>query len=102
MRGIVLIGLTAAFLWTGVDLVWPAAAAETPNGVRYRDGRPCANQRLDAVDHGVVLRHGDGPGQCDVYGARDVWVYEADGTYYMHYDAAGPKGWSCPTKPQIP
>ena len=26
-------------------------------------------------------------------GARDVWVYEAGGTYYMHYDGAGPKGW---------
>ena len=59
----------------------------------YRDGRPAAKYRLDAEDHGVVLRHGDGPDQCDIHGARDVWVYEADGTYYMHYDAAGPKGW---------
>ncbi len=25
--------------------------------------------------------------------ARDVWVFETDGTYYMHYDAAGPQGW---------
>jgi beta-xylosidase len=24
---------------------------------------------------------------------RDVWIYQADGTYYMHYDAAGPKSW---------
>jgi predicted GH43/DUF377 family glycosyl hydrolase len=60
---------------------------------QYRDGRPAAKLRMDADDHGVVLRHGDGPGQCDVHGARDVWVFEADGTYYMHYDAAGPKGW---------
>ena len=60
---------------------------------QYPDGRPAATFRLDAVDHGVVLHHGDGPGQCDIHGARDVWVYEADGTYYMHYDAAGPKGW---------
>ena len=34
-----------------------------------------------------------GRSKCDILGARDVWVYEADGTYYMHYDAAGPKGW---------
>ena len=59
----------------------------------YRDGRPAAKFHLDAVDHGVVLRHGDGPDRCDIYGARDVWVYRTDGTFYMHYDAAGPKGW---------
>ena len=93
MHRVVLIGLTTAFLWTGVDLVRPAVVAELPKPTQYRDGRPAAKLRLDAVDHGVVLRHGDGPGQCDIHGARDVWVYEADGTYYMHYDAAGPKGW---------
>ena len=37
--------------------------------------------------------HGDGPSQCDIHGARDVSVYESGGTYFMHYDAAGPKGW---------
>jgi hypothetical protein len=63
------------------------------NTAHYRDGRPAAKLRLDAVDHGAVLRHGDGPDQCDIHGARDVWIYQAHGTYYMHYDAAGPKGW---------
>jgi predicted GH43/DUF377 family glycosyl hydrolase len=63
------------------------------NIAQYRDGRPAAKLRLDAADHGVVLRYGDGPDQCDIHGARDVWVYQADGSYYMHYDAAGPKGW---------
>jgi predicted GH43/DUF377 family glycosyl hydrolase len=48
---------------------------------------------MDAKDEGVVLKHGDGPGQCDARGARDIWVYEAGGTYFMHYDGAGPKGW---------
>ena len=62
---------------------------------KYRDGRPAATLRMDAKDHGIVLRYGDGPDQCDILGARDVWVFEADGTYYMHYDAAGPKGWLC-------
>lgn len=61
--------------------------------ITYPDGRPAAAFRLDAVDQGVVLKHGDGPGQCDYLGARDIWVYEAGGTYYMHYDGAGPKGW---------
>jgi predicted GH43/DUF377 family glycosyl hydrolase len=59
----------------------------------YEDGRPQAPRRMDAEDYGVVLRHGDGPRQCDTLGARDVWVYESGGIYYMHYDAAGPTGW---------
>jgi predicted GH43/DUF377 family glycosyl hydrolase len=61
----------------------------------YSDKRPAAKFRLNAEDQGVVLRHGDGPEQCDRLGARDVWIYQAEGTYYMHYDAAGPKGWLC-------
>lgn len=59
----------------------------------YLDGRPVATRRLDARDAGPVLRHGDGPGRCDVYGARDVWVHEDGGTYYMNYDGAGDEGW---------
>jgi predicted GH43/DUF377 family glycosyl hydrolase len=74
--------------------LWGAQASAPSGGLTvYADGRPAARLRVEAVDQGVVLRHGDGPEQCDVYGARDVWVYEAEGTYYMHYDAAGPKGW---------
>jgi predicted GH43/DUF377 family glycosyl hydrolase len=68
------------------------SAGESP---KYRDGRPAATLRLNAKDHGMVLRYGDGPGKCDILGARDVWVFEDDGVYYMHYDAAGPKGWLC-------
>jgi predicted GH43/DUF377 family glycosyl hydrolase len=48
---------------------------------------------MNAKDHGIVLKYGDGPDKCDMLGARDVWVFEDAGTYYMHYDAAGPKGW---------
>ncbi len=61
--------------------------------MKYPDGRPVAFLRMEAKDQGVVLRHGDGPGRCDILGARDLWIYEAGGTYYMHYDGAGPKGW---------
>jgi len=60
---------------------------------KYSDGRPEATLRMDAKDHGIVLRYGNGPTQCDILGARDVWVFEDKGTYYMHYDAAGSKGW---------
>jgi len=59
----------------------------------YPDGRPVATLRLEAKDQGVVLRHGDGPGECDKLGARDIWVFKAGGTYDMHYDGAGPRGW---------
>lgn len=61
----------------------------------YSDGRPSATFRMDAKDNGIVLHYGDGPDKCDIIGARDVWVFEADGTYYMHYDGAGTKGWLC-------
>jgi len=60
---------------------------------RYSDDRPMAKNRMEASDEGIVLRYGDGPDSCDIYGARDVFVYEHEGTYYMHYDGAGPKGW---------
>lgn len=68
-------------------LAFPMAQAQ------YSDHRPFTTLRMDAKDQGVVLKHGDGPGACDRLGARDVWVYEAGGTYYLHYDGAGPKGW---------
>ena len=61
--------------------------------IPYSDGRPMAKYRLNAKDHGVVLKYGMGPDSCDYLGARDVFVYEDRGTYYMHYDGAGIKGW---------
>ncbi len=60
---------------------------------RYPDARPEATPRMDAEDQGVVLRHGDGPGGCDLLGAREAIVFESKGTYYLHYDGAGPTGW---------
>lgn len=80
----------------------PRAGSTAPGGSRivpatevtgYIDGRPAAFRRLDAQDQGVVLRHGNGPGRSDVYGARDAWVFRSGDTVYMHYDAAGPTGW---------
>jgi len=76
----------------------PIAAAATrveraTNITSYPDGRPTAEYRLAARDHGPVLHHGDGPGQCDYLGARDIWVWEDGGMYFMHYDGAGPSAW---------
>jgi predicted GH43/DUF377 family glycosyl hydrolase len=59
----------------------------------YQDDRPYPLMRMDAVDHGVVLRHGAGPDSCDAFGARDVWVFDAGDRYVMHYDGSGPQGW---------
>lgn len=59
----------------------------------YPDHRPAPLYRLAARDHGIVYRYGHGPHRCDYLGARDVWVWEYRGRYYMNYDGAGPKGW---------
>ena len=80
--------LRKAFTVLAVSLI-----ASVALGDGYPDGRPAAALRLEAEDHGVVLRHGDGPDRCDVLGARDAWVFRDGDTYFMHYDAAGPKGW---------
>lgn len=80
----------------GGELARPAGTRVVPAPVpirAYADGRPAARFRLEAQDAGRVLRHGDGPRQCDLYGARDVWVFKDSTNYYMHYDAAGPTGW---------
>ncbi len=88
--------------WCGGLLLYLALATAVVAGTRiepattvasYPDGRPAAKWRLPAQDQGVVLRHGGGPGGCDALGARDVWVWEHGGNYYMHYDGAGPRGW---------
>lgn len=79
---------------TGFALLSLAALATgLTYGQPYEDGRPYTAKRMPTKDYGVVLRHGDGPEQCDIYGARDVWVFEHGGEYFMHYDAAGPDAW---------
>ena len=59
----------------------------------YPDGRPVATLRLEARDQGTVLKHGDGPGKCDILGAREALIFEEKGVYHLFYDGAGPKGW---------
>ena len=71
----------------------PASVAGASGATSYPDGRPVASLRLDAKGHGVVLKHGDGPQQCDMLGAREASVVEEHGVYHLFYDGAGPKGW---------
>lgn len=59
----------------------------------YPDGRPSATLRMEAKDQGVILKHGDGPDQCDYLGAREALIFEEKGIYHLFYDGAGPKGW---------
>ena len=62
----------------------------------YIDGRPAAKTRIECKDAGIVLRYGDGPDSCDVYGAREANVNKVGDTYYLFYDGAGKDGWrSC-------
>ena len=62
----------------------------------YVDGRPWANARIVCNDYGIVLRYGNGPDSCDIFGAREANVNEESGMYYLFYDGAGKDGWrSC-------
>lgn len=49
----------------------------------YPDGRPAATLRLEAKDQGVLLKHGDGPGQGDILGAREALIFEENGVYHL-------------------
>jgi hypothetical protein len=63
--------LFSVLLLAGTD-VWAAEITLQNQARVYPAGRPAATLRLEATDQGVVLKHGDGPGQCDTLGARDV------------------------------
>ena len=49
--------------------------------------------RLNANDAGIILRHGDGPNQCDIHGAREPTLIVENDKYHLFYDGGGPKGW---------
>src|SRR5271157_4472284 len=88
--------MAAKMIVTGLlaGIVTQAAETTLTNEVTvYPDGRPAAILRLEAKDQGVVLKHGDGPGQCDRLGAREALIFEENGIYHLFYDGAGPKGW---------
>ena len=60
---------------------------------KYMDGRPSTALRVLCADEGPVLKHGDGPDSCDIYGAREAIVNKVGDTYYLFYDGAGKTGW---------
>ncbi len=77
-------------------LWWPCAALPqiAAGQTSYPDGRPTARLRLDAKDSGSpIISHGHGPSGCDALGAREAICFRANGSYYLHYDGAGPTGW---------
>jgi predicted GH43/DUF377 family glycosyl hydrolase len=78
-------------MWLAVIPVGIVIHPQQPTA--YLDGRPTATLRYEAQDAGIVLPYGKCAGNCDEYGARDVWVFKSGSKYYMHYDAAGPTGW---------
>src|ERR1022692_370131 len=80
-------------LFATIILAGAATSAFAIPPAAYVDGRPQAALRLEARDQGVVLKHGGGPGDCDILGAREAIAFEDKGHYYMHYDGAGTKGW---------
>ena len=49
--------------------------------------------RLNAKDAGIILRHGDGPNQCNINGAREPTLIGENGKYHLFYDGGGPKAW---------
>jgi len=59
----------------------------------YSDGRPVAALRMDARDEGRILRHGDGPDQCDINGIREASIVAHEGVYHLYYDGCGPGSW---------
>lgn len=59
----------------------------------YKDGRPVSTKRISCEDQGIILRYGDGPDSCDVYGAREAIINKEKNTYYLFYDGAGKDGW---------
>lgn len=75
-------------------LIAPVSAAqivaETP--ITYSDGRPSPSWRLPAVDDSVVLNYNNN--SSDIKGARDAFIYEENGTYYMTYDGVGQNNWT--------
>jgi predicted GH43/DUF377 family glycosyl hydrolase len=98
--GRAVIGMMLCLTATGLvesrsEVLEPSGSRVVPAAqvVSYPDQRPAARYRLDAQDQGVILKHGDGPDQCDMLGAREALIFEEQGDYHLFYDGAGPDGW---------
>ena len=49
--------------------------------------------RYDATDAGPILRHGDGPDNCDERGMREPSIVQENGKFYLFYDGCAAPGW---------
>ena len=49
--------------------------------------------RYDATDNGPILRHGDGPDNCDARGMREPSIVQEDGKFFLFYDGCAAPGW---------
>lgn len=58
----------------------------------YADHRPFTTNRMNATDQGILLRHGDGPAQCDTEGMREALIFKEEDTYYLFYDGCTAEG----------
>jgi hypothetical protein len=70
----------------------------TPAYIAYTTNASLAAQRvaglrLEAKDQGVILKHGDGPDNCDTHGMREPSIVQADGKFYLFYDGCAAPGW---------
>jgi len=86
-----LLSIIASVFVFSVPVQAASIIPETP--ITYSDARPSASWRLPAADDGVILTHGNAPGGTDIKGARDSFIYEENGTYYMTYDGADNNYW---------
>ncbi|GGD46735.1 hypothetical protein [Paenibacillus nasutitermitis] len=53
---------------------------------------PLRRYEPDYIHPTPVLEHGD---RMDSNGAREIFLFEHEGLFYMHYDGNGEKSWSC-------
>jgi len=83
----------ARCFFASLSLAAKRLGAQATGASVYPDGRPASILRLDATDSGPIIRHGEGPDKCDYLGAREAICFQFHGTYYLHYDGAGPTGW---------
>jgi hypothetical protein len=70
--------MKVAIIKTIATILSIACAGFSSAQTTYPDGRPSATLRMDAKDQGVILKHGDGPGQCDYLGAREALIFERE------------------------
>lgn len=60
---------------------------------KYCDDRPSPSRLLKVESAGAVLKHGNGPDECDIHGAREPILTQVGERFVLYYDGAGKDGW---------